>query len=260
MAATATVTVDSKWLAANLDNLDLVIIDARGSMPYRFGHVKNAVPLGIEMVVALADNGANLVIDAAAAEKTFGNLGIDDSKKVIVYGEQDDPSAARVAWSMMYHGHPDVKMLDVGFQAWRQAGLPVTRDMSEPKPAQFKSRPQDDIRIDAESIKARMGDPSFVVIDARTPMEHMQARIPNSVLHDWEAGVGANGSLFASDEDLKKALEGQGITPDKEVVCYCHSGTRASHKYMQMKKAGFEKVRLYDGSIIDWAQRRNPIR
>lgn len=44
-------TVDSKWLAANLDNSDLIIIDARGSMPYRFGHIKNARLLGIEKMV-----------------------------------------------------------------------------------------------------------------------------------------------------------------------------------------------------------------
>jgi thiosulfate/3-mercaptopyruvate sulfurtransferase len=29
---------------------------------------------------------------------------------------------------------------------------------------------------------------------------------------------------------------------------------------MQFKQAGFENVRMYDGSIIDWAQRRNPLR
>lgn len=62
----AVITVDSKWLAANLYNSDLIIIDARGSMPYRFGHIKNAQPLGIEkMVIMLADNGANLVIESS---------------------------------------------------------------------------------------------------------------------------------------------------------------------------------------------------
>jgi len=71
-----------------------------------------------------------------------------------------------------------------------------------------------------------------VVIDKRMPMEHLEARIPNSVLHNREDGVGSNGSVFASEEDLKKELVSKGITPDKEIVCYCHSGTRASHKYM----------------------------
>lgn len=36
--------------------------------------------------------------------------------------------SARIACSIIiYHGHTDVKMLDIGFQAWRHAGLPVTR-------------------------------------------------------------------------------------------------------------------------------------
>jgi thiosulfate/3-mercaptopyruvate sulfurtransferase len=47
----AVITVDSKWLAANLYNSDLIIIDARGSMPHNLGHIKNARPLGIEMVM-----------------------------------------------------------------------------------------------------------------------------------------------------------------------------------------------------------------
>ena len=88
----------------------------------------------------------------------------------------------------------------------------------------------------------------------------MQTGVPNSVLNDWKAGVGANGSLFASEEDLKKKLESKGITPDKEIICYCHSGTRASYKYMQFTKAGYEKARPYDGSIIDWAQQRNSLK
>jgi rhodanese-related sulfurtransferase len=29
---------------------------------------------------------------------------------------------------------------------------------------------------------------------------------------------------------------------------------------LQFKQAGFNNVRMYDGSIIDWAQRGNPLR
>ena len=254
------VTVDSRWLSANLDSPSLVVVDARGSVPYRFGHIKNARPLGVELVVSIAGNGANLVIGAPAAEKVFGGLGIDSSKRVVVYGEQDDPSPTRVAWSLMYHGHPDTVMLDAGFQAWKKAGLPVTRDAPQFSPAQFQARPQEEMRIDADAIKAKMGDPSFVVIDARTREEHLQARVPGSVLHNWEDGVGEKGSLFLGVEELRREFEGRGITPDKEIACYCHSGMRASHKYMQFRLAGYGRVRLYDGSIIDWAQRKNPLR
>ena len=62
--------------------------------------------------------------------------------------------------------------------------------------------------------------------------------------------------MFKDKNKLQRDLEEQGITKDKEVICYCHSGMRASHKYLQLKQAGFDNVRMYDGSIIDWAQRQ----
>jgi 3-mercaptopyruvate sulfurtransferase SseA len=85
--------------------------------------------------------------------------------------------SARIACSIIYYGHTDVKMLDIGFQAWRHAGLPFTRGgVPQMTPAQFKSNPRNDIRVDAEIIKARMDDDlSFVVVDARTPIEGMHA-------------------------------------------------------------------------------------
>jgi thiosulfate/3-mercaptopyruvate sulfurtransferase len=56
------VTVDSKWLLSHLDDPDIIIIDARGVMPYRFGHIKNALPLDVERIISLADNGAKSLI------------------------------------------------------------------------------------------------------------------------------------------------------------------------------------------------------
>jgi thiosulfate/3-mercaptopyruvate sulfurtransferase len=109
------------------------------------------------------------------------------------------------------------------------------------------------MRVDAEIIKARMDDLSFVVVDARTPMEGMHACKQGyqtlCCMNDWKAGVGTNGSLFASEEDLKKELESKDITPDKEIICHCHSGTRASNKYtcssqkQDMKRCGYMTAR-----------------
>jgi thiosulfate/3-mercaptopyruvate sulfurtransferase len=254
--------VDTKWLASHLDDPNLVILDARGNnMPYRLGHIKYAKPLGVEHVISVADNGANLVIDQPIAEKVFTELGIDNSKTVVVYGEYGDPSAARVVWTLMYHGHPNVKLLDIGFSQWHKAGLPITRKILPPSAvAQFKSKINSTIRADAELIKeAKQNDPNVIIVDARTLQEHLQARIPGSILHNWEEGLGIN-KMIKSKDELQKDFEQKGITNDKKIICYCHSGTRASHKYLQLKQAGFDNVRVYDGSIIDWAQRHNPLR
>jgi thiosulfate/3-mercaptopyruvate sulfurtransferase len=257
------IIVDSKWLASHLDDPNLVIIDTRDNISYRFRHIKNARPLGIERVISVADNGANLVVDGSIAEKVFTELGIDDSKIVIVYGEYGDPSAARVVWTLMYHGHPNVKLLDIGFSQWQKAELPTTRQIPTQKPSTslFKSKINSTIRADAEIIKAKQSDPNVIIVDARTPQEHFQARIPGSILHNWEEGLDDDsGRIIKYKDELQKDFEQRGITKDKEIICYCHSGTRASHKYLQLKEAGFDNVRMYDGSIIDWAQRHNPLR
>lgn len=257
------IIVDSKWLASHLDDLNLVIIDTRDNITYRFRHIKNARPLGIERIISVADNGANLVVDGSIAERIFTELGIDDSKTVIVYGEYGDPSSARVVWTLMYHGHPNVKLLDIGFRQWHKAGLPTTRQIPTQKPSTslFKSKINCTIRADAEIIKAKQSDPNVIIVDARTAQEHFQARIPGSILHNWEEGLDDDsGRVIRYKDELQKDFEQRGITKDKEIICYCHSGTRASHKYLQLKEAGFNNVRMYDGSIIDWAQRHNPLR
>lgn len=254
------IIVGSKWLASHLDDLNLVIIDTRDNITYRFRHIKNARPLGIERIISVADNGANLVVDGSIAERIFTELGIDDSKTVIVYGEYGDPSAARVVWTLMYHGHPNVKLLDIGFRQWHKA---TTRQIPIQKPSTslFKSKINCTIRADAEIIKAKQSDPNVIIVDARTAQEHFQARIPGSILHNWEEGLDDDsGRVIRYKDELQKDFEQRGITKDKEIICYCHSGTRASHKYLQLKEAGFNNVRMYDGSIIDWAQRHNPLR
>lgn len=260
------ITIDANWLSSHLEYPDLVIIDARGPMPYRFRHIKNAIPLGVESVILVADNGSNLVIDQATAEKLFSSLGINDSKKVVVYGESDDPAAGRIVWTLLYHGHPNVNLLDIGFDQWQKAGFPVTREVIPTQigdtvgSIRFRSKINPTVRAEAVYIKTKQQDPNVVIIDARTPQEHFQARIPGSILDNWEEGIGLDGKMIKSKAELEKHFEEKGITRDKEIICYCHIGIRASQKYLQLKQAGYDRVKVYDGSIVDWAQRRNPIR
>ncbi|HEY7081271.1 MAG TPA: rhodanese-like domain-containing protein [Nitrososphaeraceae archaeon] len=258
-----TVIEDYNWLSTHLDDPDIIILDARGNMSYRFGHIENALPIGIESLISVSENGANLVADSKTAEDVFTKRHIDQSKSVIVYGENSDPSVARVIWTLLYHGHCKVKLLEIGFRDWISAGLAVSKVLpTAPSPANkpFSSQLDKSIRADAQMIKDKMSAGQCIVVDARTPQEHFQARIPESVLHNWEEGIGHDGKMFKERDELILDFEKKGISKDKEIICYCHSGTRASHTYLQLKEAGYNDVRLYDGSIIDWAQRRNPLR
>ena len=264
------IIVDSKWLASHLDDDDLCIIDARGSYIHGFGHITNSQPLDVEQVISISENGSNLVIEKHVAEKLFSSLGIDGSKTVVVYGEYPDPSAARVVWTLNYYGHENALLLDIGYFQWQKESLPVSK-FEKPfskkinlgyvdTNTKFIAKINSGIRANAHIIKEKQNDSDAIIVDARTPQEHFQARIPGSLLNNWEEGLGDSGKMIKDKDSLKDHFVSKGITPEKEIICYCHAGIRASHAYIQFKHAGFNNVKLYDGSIIDWAQRRNPLR
>ena len=104
-----------------------------------------------------------------------------------------------------------------------------------------------------------LNDIDLVVLDNRSMQEYMQGRIPKAVSFPWADGIGEEGEIFRSKEELQKLFADNGISQDKRIVCYCSSGVRSSHTFVALKIAGFQNVRLYDGSIIDWASRRLPI-
>ena len=71
--------------------------------------------------------------------------------------------------------------------------------------------------------------------------------------------VGEKGLLFKTKEDLIKLFEEKQTPKEKELICYCALGHRGANIFTQLKIAGYENVRLYDGSIVDWAGRRLPL-
>ena len=137
--------------------------------------------------------------------------------------------------------------------------LPVTRQQVNPTPTKFTVSENPSMRANAEFITQRTSDSSLIVLDNRSIQEYMQGRIPKAVSFPWTDGMGEKGEIFRSKEELQKLFANNDISKDKQVVCYCSSGMRSSHTFIALKIAGFQNVRLYDGSIIDWASRRLPI-
>ena len=76
--------------------------------------------------------------------------------------------------------------------------------------------------------------------------------IPGAKSVPWARAVKEDGT-FKSVEDLKALYEGEGITPDKNVVAYCRIGERSSHSWFVLTYLlGYPSVRNYDGSWTEW--------
>ncbi len=194
--------VSYQWLAEHYNDPDLVILDSRGSVAYSYTHIPNSQPLGVEKVVKTNQYGANLVIESEQASSIFGSLGIDESKTVIIYGDYLDPSTARISWTLLYFSHEKTKILDVGIRTWHKTELPITRDIPKPTAANFISKVNSSIRIEAEELHKKID--TAVIIDTRSPQEFMAGRILHAILFPFTEGVGEGGSLFKEKDELSR--------------------------------------------------------
>ena len=44
---------------------------------------------------------------------------------------------------------------------------------------------------------------------------------------------------------------------NKEIICYCQVGERASHTFLALKICGYPDVKIYDKSFADWSNNSN---
>ncbi len=51
-------------------------------------------------------------------------------------------------------------------------------------------------------------------------------------------------------------VDGLGLNPKKELITYCTGGLETSMNFFVLHRLlGFEKIRLYDASMKEWANR-----
>ncbi|MNL77581.1 Thiosulfate sulfurtransferase [compost metagenome] len=54
-------------------------------------------------------------------------------------------------------------------------------------------------------------------------------------------------------EEIRRIAEAAGLSPDREIITYCHRGARAATALYGLKLAGFDKLKIYVGSWHEWA-------
>ena len=99
-------------------------------------------------------------------------------------------------------------------------------------------------------------DPEYLGTDAGMGGMHTPGHIAGARQLPWNTLVRADGR-FLSPPELEGKLRAAGVATGKPVVTYCMVGMRASVAYFVARYLGYD-ARLYDGSIIDWTQRKLP--
>ena len=249
-------------LQRKLGASDLCVIDVRPAEDYANGHIPGATHFDLFGLSLIDTSEAPLKAFMFMIHHVLELRGVDENKQVVFYEANSGMRAARGVWFLEYYGHPNVKMLDGGFDAWKAAGAPVTTVATSPKAATFNSVESREVLATAEDVLRSLNKKEIAILDTRSRGEflgtHVRAArggaIPGAIHIEWTDNIAADGK-FKPNAELQAMYEKAGITPDKEVVSYCQGGYRAAHSYVALRLLGFPRVRNYIGSWKEWGDR-----
>jgi len=240
------------------------LLDLRPPEAYAAGHIPSAIHIDLWGVSLIDTDPAPLKAFMWMIEHVMAVHGVDASTPVVVYDEHSGVRAARAFWFLEHFGHPSVRLLDGGFNAWVASGLPVTRDASPPPKSEWTGGRDERTLATWKNVKNAIGSSDAVIVDTRTDAEHegslVRARrggaVPGAVHIEWTRNLAESGE-FKPAPELKKMYTDAGVTPDREVITYCQGGYRAANSYLALRLLGYPRVRMYIGSWKEWGDRED---
>jgi 3-mercaptopyruvate sulfurtransferase SseA len=254
--------VDIDWLHGNINEKNMVIVDARPASVYKTGHIKGAV--NIDPIVHLRwpwDSAKpQELIHPEDLGKVFGNLGLTGDDHIVVY-DKDGWRAGFLASVLIYNGAEKVSFLKGGLIGWQDAGHPLTTEIPTVQPVLFKTRPHWEFIVDNEFVQKNLDNPFAVVVDARTldqskgvtkhPRALRAGRIPGSVKLPV-ASLYMDHADLKSPEELLWLLKTRRITPDKTVIVTCNTDAWAGGAFFMFRYLGYPDVRMHDAAWVSW--------
>lgn len=260
-APTLPLIVEPEELERHLGQESILIVDLCKPEIYAQSHIPGAVHLDYAQIVAIRKPVMGLLPDDSQLEAVFSALGLMPGHHVVAYDDEGGGRASRLLWTLEAMGHERFSLLNGGLHAWGMERRPLKSGAETRARSQYRVQRRAAVIADKTYILQHLADPTVVLLDARSADEYRGNKrfaergghIPGAVNLDWLQTMDVNHGLrFKPAEELRAMLTSLGVTPDKEVVCYCQSHHRSAHSCMMLKSLGFTRVRGYPGSWSDW--------
>lgn len=261
--------IETEEVAKLSGQSNVVIIDARRKPAYEAGHIPGAVSMPFTLfrdaddLVYKAKNG--LLVAPEKAEKVFGNAGIDNNTRVIVYDSalDDRPFGASFYVTMQQFGHDNVQLMRGGIEKWVKEGrAPLTNDVPAVTAKTFKAKPRPEMAATKDWILQNAD--KVIFLDMRSFDEYTGlntagnprgGHASGSYATEWKGFAGKE--TIKSPQEMLSALRNSGapISKDKVYVPYCNWGVgRGAAGYFYLKLLGFDNVRVYGGAMEEWSR------
>lgn len=227
-----------------------------GRPAYESGHLPGAafVDLETELTTHGATGGRHPLPDPGVFEAAMRRIGVSTGRPVVAYDGATSLAASRLWWLLTDAGHPDVRVLDGGYGAWLDAGLPTE---TGPEPAvvegDFRTRPGVRAAVDADEVLALAGERALIDVRAadryageNETIDPVAGHIPGALSRPSTENLTATGR-FRPVSEIAERYADVGEDP----VLYCGSGITAAHTLLALESVGRTGA-IYPGSWSDW--------
>lgn len=249
-----------------------ILLDLRPAEHFALGHIAGSRHLDLYGVSLTDSSAAPLEAFLSMLRILFGTRGITNDRPVVVYDHESGERASRAVWLLAVLGHPDVRLLDGGTQAWTAAGgrlvtttaasPPVDPAKAPPTPAPYEGAFDLGLLATRFDVHRAIADEAAVIVDVRRESEYRGAErrarragtIPGAIHVFWRDHLDATGAL-RPPEAIRELYLSRGVTPEKKVIAVCHGGYRSASTLIALKSLGFAHVRNYVASWGEWGNR-----
>lgn len=229
---------------------------------YNAGHIPGA--LFLDLIRDASDTSTGLGFSlppVAQLQALFRQLGISDDTEVVFYSTGHMMWATRAWWLLHYCGHQHARVLDGGFAAWRDAGLPVATGSPTVRAGNFTATPDSSLFTDKDAVLAAIGDADICTVNALSPEVHAgegdfsygrKGHIAGSINVYYDELL--DNGHFKDRPELAEILAAKGLLDAPRVISYCGGGISATIDAFACLLCGKEEVAVYDGSMAEWVR------
>jgi thiosulfate/3-mercaptopyruvate sulfurtransferase len=267
VAFTGKYIVDAQYVLDNLENTNVLLVDARGEDAAKAGTVQGAIAVTWQLFASVGDGAAGdamwgTILDTERLSAALSETGIAPDREIILFADAQKGWGAdgRILWELVAAGFPNVKMVNGGYDALVAAGVPTTTEVTAFTPADVVITAIDATHvINTDALVADYE--SYKVVDVRAQKEYDGAvdygeakggHLPGAVLVAFTDLFREDGTLKSNDE-ITALFEAAGVAKTDTVVTYCTKGIRSAYAQLILEMCGFENTLNYDESYYRWA-------
>jgi thiosulfate/3-mercaptopyruvate sulfurtransferase len=256
-------------LQAQSGQVAVRIIDIRDPKTYAANHIEGSVNAPYSKWRGAPSNPGELP-EIKKLTALVQSLGLTpNTHAVIVSSGADDTdfgAAARVYWTLKVLGLQQLSILNGGIKSWQQAGFKVDNKPVEVAASTFLPTIDTRYLVTRNELVQDIKSNKAVLVDAR-PAEffngdtrHAAAKLPGTI--DGAINVEHSNwfkpgtSQVISSSDAKSIAAKYNLEqPNQEIVSFCNTGHWAATNWFVLSEVvGDQNVKLYAGSMVDWAQ------